>query len=69
MITLSGLPYRAASPSHFEQAGSPVTIAFDGTSWLIAVHGVYGMREFKTRDEASDLIATSFINAHRENLA
>jgi hypothetical protein len=67
MILLSGLPYRAASPSHFEQVGAPVTIAFDGTSWLIAVHGVYGTREFASRREASDLIATAFLNA-RENL-
>jgi hypothetical protein len=68
MIALSGLPYRAASPSRFDQVGAPVTIAFDGTFWLIAVHGVYGTREFKSRDEASDLIATAFVNA-RENLA
>lgn len=63
MILLSGLPYRAASPSHFEQVGTPITIAFDGTSWLIAVHGVYGTREFASRLEASDLVATAFINA------
>ena len=67
MILLSGLPYRAQGPSHFEQIGTPVTIAFDGTSWLIAVRGVYGTREFASRLEASDLIATAFINA-RENL-
>lgn len=67
MITLSGLPYRAASPSHFEQVGSPVTIAFDGTSWLIAVRGVYGTREFNSRDEAARLIAQTFTTA-RENL-
>jgi hypothetical protein len=67
MILLSGLPYRAHGPSLFEQVGAPVTIAFDGTSWLIAVHGVYGTREFSSRTEASDLIATAFINA-RENL-
>ena len=68
MILLSGLPYRAQGPSHFEQIGTPVTIAFDGTSWLIAVRGVYGLREFASRQEASDLIATAFLNASRENL-
>ena len=68
MITLSGLPYRAHGPALFEQIGAPVTIAFDGTSWLIAVHGVYGTREFASRTEASDLIATAFLNASRENL-
>ena len=67
MIILSGLPYRAASPSRFEQIGAPVTLAFDGTSWLIAVHGVYGTREFASRREASDLIAQAFTTA-RENL-
>jgi hypothetical protein len=67
MITLSGLPYRAASPSHFEQVGAPVTLRFDGQSWLIAVRGVYGLREFKTREEAADLIAQAFTTA-RENL-
>jgi hypothetical protein len=67
MILLSGLPYRAHGPALFEQIGAPVVIAFDGTSWLIAVHGVYGTREFKTRDEAARLIAQAFTTA-RENL-
>ena len=69
MILLSGLPYRAHGPALFEQIGAPVTIAFDGTSWLIAVRGVYGLREFASRQEVSDLIATAFLNASRENLA
>ena len=69
MILLSGLPYRAHGPALFEQIGAPIVIAFDGTSWLIAVRGVYGTREFASRREASDLIATAFLNASRENLA
>lgn len=68
MITLSGLPWHAASPSLFHQAGSPVTIAFDGRSWLIAVRGVYGTREFATRNEAAELIAQAFATAKQECL-
>ena len=67
MILLSGLPYRAHGPALFEQIGAPIAIAFDGHAWLIAIRGVYGTREFASRLEASDLIATAFINA-RENL-
>lgn len=68
MITLSGIPYKAVSPSLLHQVHHPVTLAFDGHSWLIAVRGVYSLREFATRDEAAALIATAFTNA-RENLA
>ena len=66
MILLSGLPYRAHGPALFQQLHYPVTIAFDGRSWLVAVRGVYGTREFASRLEASDLIATAFLNASRE---
>lgn len=65
-ITLSGIPYTAHSPSLFQQIGSPVTLAYDGRSWLIAVRGVYGTREFNSRDEAAALIAQAFIDASRE---
>lgn len=67
MITLSGLPYRAYSPALFQQIGAPVTIAFDGHAWLIAVRGVYGTRGFASRREAADLVATAFTQAW-ENL-
>lgn len=67
-ITISGIPYTAHSPSLFQQIGSPVTIAFDGTSWLIAVRDVYGTREFNSRDEAAALIAQAFTDATRECL-
>lgn len=69
MITLSGHRYRAVSPSLLHQLDHPVTLAYDGHAWLIAVRGVYGTREFKTRDEAADLIATAFTTAAMENLA
>ena len=66
-INLHGLPYTAASPSLFYQVGYPVTIGFDGAAWLIAVRGVWGLREFSTRDEAAAIVATAFTTA-RENL-
>lgn len=69
MITLSGHQYRAVSPSLLHQLDHPVTLAYDGHAWLVAVRGVYGAREFKTRDEAADLIATAFENARKENMA
>lgn len=68
MITLSGLPWRAVSPSLLHQLNRPVTLAYDGRSWLISVRGVYGTREFKTRDEAAELIAQAFATAAMENL-
>lgn len=68
MITLSGHQYHAVSPSLLEQLHHPVTLAFDGRSWLIAVRGLYGTREFASRDEAAALIAAAFENAHKENL-
>jgi hypothetical protein len=67
-ITIAGLAWHAHSPSLFQQVGYPVTIAFDGRSWLVAVRGVYGLREFGTRQEAAELIASAF-NSARENLA
>lgn len=67
MITLSGHQYRAHSPSLLEQLYHPVILAFDGRSWLIAVRGVYGMREFASRDEAAALIAHAFTTAEMEN--
>lgn len=66
MILLSGLPYRAHGPALFEQIGAPVTIAFDGTAWLIAVRGVYGTREFASRDDAAALIAHAFTTAEKD---
>lgn len=78
MITLSGIPYKAVSPSLLHAVDQPITLAYIGRpcraeasgegGWLIAVRGVYGLREFATRDEAAALIATAFTNA-RENLA
>lgn len=68
MITLSGHQYHAESPSLLHQLHHPVTLAYDGHAWLIAVRGIYGTREFASRREASDLIATAFLNA-KENLA
>lgn len=87
MITLSGIPYKAVSPSLLHAANQPITLAYIGRpcradspryseavagasgegGWLIAVRGVYGLREFATRDEAAALIAQAFMNA-RENL-
>jgi hypothetical protein len=67
-ITLSGLPYTAHSPSLFQQDHHPVTIAFDGVSWLIGVNGIYGTREFSSRAEAADTVAYAYNHA-RENLA
>lgn len=66
MITLSGHQYRAHSPSLLEQLHHPVTLAFDGRSWLIAVRGVYGTREFASRDEAAELIAQAFTTAEKD---
>ncbi len=63
MIVLSGHRYRAESPSLLHQLGYPVTIAFDGRAWLIAIRGVYGLREFNTRDEAAAIVAQAFTTA------
>lgn len=79
MITLSGHQYRAVSPSLLHAVNQPITLAYIGRTcraeasgeggWLIAVRGVYGTREFASRDEAADLIATAFTTAAMENLA
>jgi hypothetical protein len=67
-ITLAGLPYTAASPSLFHQQHHPVSIGFDGVSWLIAVNSTWGLREFSSRDEAAATVAYAYNHA-RENLA
>lgn len=69
MITLSGQLYRAVSPSYIEHVGTPLAIAFDGRSGLISIRGIYGTREFKTRDEAAQLIGHAFNQAEIGNSA
>ena len=41
-LILADHQYRAESPSLLHQVHHPVTLAFDGRAWLIAVRGVYG---------------------------
>jgi hypothetical protein len=65
-LTLSGFPYTAHSPSLFQQHHHPVTIAFDGRSWLIGVKGVYGTREFSSRTEAADTVAYAYNHAREQ---
>ena len=65
-IQLSDMTYRAHSPSLFELVlagydSPPANIAYDGTSWLIAVHGIYGTKEYKTRDDAASFIGQIFL--------
>lgn len=67
-LTLAGLPWHAVSPSHYQQLNHPCAITFDGWSWLVAVRGAYGTREFTSRDEAAALIAQAFHNAAQECL-
>lgn len=69
LLTLHNQPYRAESPSLLYQLHYPVTLAYDGRAWLVAVRGVYGLREFRSRDEAAALVAQAFATAQRENLA
>lgn len=59
--TIAGLPWTAHSPSLLTHGH--VTLAFDGRAWLVAVRGVYGTREFSSRDAAAELVATAFHNA------
>ena len=66
-INLSGLTFRAHSPSHFELlsvnddvgAGATVAIRFNGMAWLIdySAPGTHIERIFKSRDAAVQLIA------------
>lgn len=66
-MILSGLHWRADSPSLLHLTDAPVSIGYDGTSWLIHIAGQWGTREFRTREQAAQLVATAFTNA-RENL-
>ena len=62
-LTLSGLRYQARRPSYLELDRLPVVLAYDGQHWRISVHGAFGPRPFKTRDEATDLVAEQFRKA------
>ena len=69
-IPLSNLPWTVHSPSLLElvRPDGSILIGFDGVSWLIGINGIYGTREFKTRDEAAALVAHAINTAYRENL-
>jgi hypothetical protein len=83
ILTLSGLQWRAWSPSLMELMAPPhvapersegggqwrVTIAFDSRSWLIALNDVYGLTEFLSRDEAARNVAMALQQAIAESMA
>lgn len=67
-VTLANLTWRAHSPSLFQLLGADAAIAYNGQAWLVAVHGVYGSREFATRQQAAELIGQAFATAQGEAL-
>ena len=72
-ISLHGMLYRAHSPSRFELLlegfnQAPAAIVYSGWCWLVAIHGIFGTKEFASRDEAALLIADAFKFFAWENL-
>jgi hypothetical protein len=65
-LTLSGLAFTAESPSLFHQVNHPVSIGFDGRSWLVAVNGHWGTREFSSREAAADTVAYAYNHAREQ---
>ena len=64
-LTLATLRYQAFSPSLFQyhSGAHTVQIAYNGAGWVIGIDGVYGRRQFKSRQEAAQLILGAFYNA------
>lgn len=64
MITriLSGLPWRAISPSIYVLQGYPVWLAYNGQAWYLAINGDDGAKPWPSRDCAAAAIAQAFID-------
>ena len=68
-LTLAGHQWHTRSPSLYVMAGIPLAVGFDGTSWLIAVDEVFGLREYPSRDDAMTFVAQALALAELENMA
>jgi hypothetical protein len=64
-VTLSGLLWRAWSPSLYELPTSVgnVLLAYDGKAWRLGVRNHYSEEEFPTREAAIKIVADAFGNA------
>lgn len=61
-VVLSGLPWRAVSPSIYTLAGYPVWLAYNGHAWYLAINGDYaGARPWPSRNCAVAAIAQAFV--------
>ena len=68
-LTISGQPYRAASPSLLHHTRLPVSIGFDGTAWRVHVRQAWADRPFASRAEAAQIVADALTIAAREYFA
>jgi hypothetical protein len=61
-ITLAGITYTAISPSVYshKDGDRSVWIGCNGRNWQIAINGVYGNHQFRTRDEAAQFVADAY---------
>lgn len=60
---LSGHPWHALSPSHYQLASHPIGLTFNGRSWYLSFEGNYDhARPWPSRDSAASAIAQAFID-------
>jgi hypothetical protein len=64
-VTLSGLNWRAWSPSLYEinTAAGNILVAYDGKAWRLGVRNHYSEEEFPTREAAIKIVSDAFSNA------
>lgn len=62
-IIICGLSYDVHSPSLFVSSVDPIKIGYNGRGWVIFVEDEWHPREFKTKEEAGQLITETFMNA------
>lgn len=62
-LILSGLPWRAISPSIYVLQGYPVWLTFNGEAWYLAINGDYdNARPWPSRDCAAAAITAAFLD-------